>query len=1559
MEVREKMKFKRNLALWLSLMLAFTMVAPTSIFAAGSGLVAGKSKAKIVLEYMEYDGFTINRENDYDANGGLIMKGMMSNKPIVKPVLSPVVTPSASPAASPDSDTRLFQKDDYMMLGIKLTDMENITEASDGLYAVKVLLQYDPSYLEPEDINQIASRWQYRLGMQSTSNLQKQNFTATITEPASDVTATPGWKILSIGLTIPMSNTPTYKGNSDEYLMFIEFKVKEASATKNKVFSMLKESQTSTISFGQGGTAGSYELAGSSPTIVDVIDYDDSVAEKITIKGTSQADGIVAKLDTGKNLTYKNAENLRTSDFVIKGHGTDGSEIDLTDASSVKFYRSTTAGTVAADGVSKTTAPADMSSYTEITNSTDSDNETAAWSKGVVKNDTLGNHLYVVADGYIAYLGELTVQDASISSLSGASLTDGFTTKVIGVDNISFSGGQVTATYDNGKSKVLQLADFDDNNLSVYRKTAGEGGAADTYEAIPATGSTVKFAASNAIVIATKDATDKKEVSVKTIAGTAVTTTYEIKTQPKTAYTYPETLSIANLEVTVTSSDPSIAGDKDLAAAKTAGIFDTVKIGTDTITMNADGTSARKITKADAGKTIDFYKGSDKVLSSNAITFTPKTVNLTATSDLVKEYDGTTATSGTGVNVKSGSIKYSVSGLETGDSAPADGKITGITAAYTSADASDSGIALTFSGTAAVNADQTDFNNKYTIGTTMPTGVTAQIDKKALTNLTFTITVSQNPSQSGDYTIPDGNFELTAANGKVGEDDVKIVHTGGTITEANMKNGVTDAAVNDITANTLDGTAKGNYSLGAVTVKATVSNLPKISALDSTTLTKITNATKNGTNNWKASDNKDLDALKALLPTTGTATDDKGNSHNVAIEWSIDPAGTTLNPQGGSYTFKANVTSTDDVIIETAANPTATIVVDAVTITSPTFSDVKASYTTGETAETLPATVQVSDSNGTKHTVNVTWSPATVDTSADNSPSGTDYTATVDYSSLPAWATLPATANATTKKETVTKNIVVSDVPLDPVSFNGTVAPVTAKANDAKNISTAELAKLLPEKLEVAKGDGTKYQVPVTWATETAYNAKGAEYTYKATLDDTFLTTNHLDASGIADITAKLTVTPIHVQPIGTTYGSITIRQGTDPTTGIKFIKSGDTTDDPDVKADFTIDWTPAASALDTATVGNSQVFTGTVKIDETKYPWLSYPVDKDGNEKKSDTLTVTVVKKGGGGGGGTSSYTVKFNAGSHGKVTEGKTSVSIVSGKKVETKSLPTVTPDEGYKFLGWSIDGKTVIDPTSDAVKKAVSYTALYEKIEDVEPTAKPTDEPLINEQYTKPYASGYDDGMFLPNDYITRAELSAMIARLINGDDIPDSYKATFPDVDDTWYNKYIGYLEDKNVLSGYEDGTFKPNQTVTRGEMCAIIARAQRYDLISIDAMFTDVTSADWAKDYITTLASKNIVSGYEDGTFGTYSPITRAETVVIINRVLDPSTPIVTFTPLDIAGHWAEADIMLAVNERKINDAAAPEVTPEATPEATPETTPEVTPEVTPEATATPTVTPAA
>lgn len=351
----------------------------------------------------------------------------------------------------------------------------------------------------------------------------------------------------------------------------------------------------------------------------------------------------------------------------------------------------------------------------------------------------------------------------------------------------------------------------------------------------------------------------------------------------------------------------------------------------------------------------------------------------------------------------------------------------------------------------------------------------------------------------------------------------------------------------------------------------------------------------------------------------------------------------------------------------------------------------------------------------------------------------------------------------------------------------------------------------------------------------------------------------------------------------------------------------------------------------------------------------------KDSNDNIN--LYYTAKKSSGGGGGGGSSVSIKLDKDTVSGVVGDKIKVTAtVTGSTAKptwtssNEDVATVDENGNITLVG---KGTATVKVKVNGIVKNIPVTVKEATATPV-PTVKPTEAPVINTEYTKPYASGYDDGSFLPNNNITRGELAAMIARLSYGDDLPDGmYQASFPDVDsDAWFNKYIGYLEDKDVLSGYEDGTFRPMDTITRGEISAVIARAQRYDLISYNNIFTDVTENDWAKDYIETLADKNIVSGYEDGTFGPYSPLTRAEAVAIINRVLVESTPIVTFTPNDIAGHWAEADILLAVNERMVGaNAVVPTVKPEET--VAPETT--VTPEATvaPEKTTAPEATPAA
>ncbi len=278
---------------------------------------------------------------------------------------------------------------------------------------------------------------------------------------------------------------------------------------------------------------------------------------------------------------------------------------------------------------------------------------------------------------------------------------------------------------------------------------------------------------------------------------------------------------------------------------------------------------------------------------------------------------------------------------------------------------------------------------------------------------------------------------------------------------------------------------------------------------------------------------------------------------------------------------------------------------------------------------------------------------------------------------------------------------------------------------------------------------------------------------------------------------------------------------------------------------------------------------------------------------------------------GGTSlgtNYTVTYDVAENGIITENDKTEKVASGKK--PTEVPTVKAKDGFSFRGWTLDGKAIIDPTTVVITENVTFTALYKVVEE--------DKPIIDPKYIDPYATGYPDGSFMADKALTRAELAAMIARIHYEGELPDNtYYASFEDIQPTdWYNKYIGYVEGLGVMNGYPDGSFKPTQPITRAEFASVLVRAQKYELFISDDMFTDIAD-HWAKDYITTLGNLKIVNGYEDGTFLPENPLTRGEAVTMINRILEPSEIVGDNKPNDIEGHWAEDAIILAVNLRKL------------------------------------------
>lgn len=169
------------------------------------------------------------------------------------------------------------------------------------------------------------------------------------------------------------------------------------------------------------------------------------------------------------------------------------------------------------------------------------------------------------------------------------------------------------------------------------------------------------------------------------------------------------------------------------------------------------------------------------------------------------------------------------------------------------------------------------------------------------------------------------------------------------------------------------------------------------------------------------------------------------------------------------------------------------------------------------------------------------------------------------------------------------------------------------------------------------------------------------------------------------------------------------------------------------------------------------------------------------------------------------------------------------------------------------------------------------------------------LYVEGYPEDYRTGeYSDNEDLwpvkPQGNITRAEVATIFYRLLK-DEVREEIETdvnNFPDVDkDDWFNVTVSSLANMGAISGYEDGTFRPNEPISRAELAAMAVRF--YDTFEAEyeeGTFLDVDGDEWYADAIAAAEELGIIGGYPDGTVRPEANITRAETCAIVNRVLE-------------------------------------------------------------------------
>ena len=251
----------------------------------------------------------------------------------------------------------------------------------------------------------------------------------------------------------------------------------------------------------------------------------------------------------------------------------------------------------------------------------------------------------------------------------------------------------------------------------------------------------------------------------------------------------------------------------------------------------------------------------------------------------------------------------------------------------------------------------------------------------------------------------------------------------------------------------------------------------------------------------------------------------------------------------------------------------------------------------------------------------------------------------------------------------------------------------------------------------------------------------------------------------------------------------------------------------------------------------------------------------------------------------------ITATADEHGKIAPAAGTITVPKG---ESKTF-TITPDSGYHIKDVLVDGKSVGAVSTYTFENVVDNHTIHATFARKHtptpstPTVEiPDDDALgLNTTDHFAYIVGYGNGEVRPQNNITRAEVATIFFRLLTDDVRDENLTKTnrYSDVTRAdWYNTAVSTLSSMGIITGYPDGTFRPNAAITRAEFAAIAARFDN-DGDKTAAKFSDIAT-HWAKDEISIAYNNGWITGYPDGTFGPQRDITRAETMTLVNRVLN-------------------------------------------------------------------------
>ena len=233
---------------------------------------------------------------------------------------------------------------------------------------------------------------------------------------------------------------------------------------------------------------------------------------------------------------------------------------------------------------------------------------------------------------------------------------------------------------------------------------------------------------------------------------------------------------------------------------------------------------------------------------------------------------------------------------------------------------------------------------------------------------------------------------------------------------------------------------------------------------------------------------------------------------------------------------------------------------------------------------------------------------------------------------------------------------------------------------------------------------------------------------------------------------------------------------------------------------------------------------------------------------------------------------------------TMGGSRIDPVTVRHGNAVAKPKDPVNGGYWFDGWYTD-KTYRTPynfatplTQDTTIYAKWFLIVLPGVTDKKAT------PKLNTSDHFAYVQGYPNGTVKPAGNITRAETAAILFRLMDDASRKTYYstKSGFRDVaSGSWYNTYVATLNNAGVITDSSNGYFRPNEAITRAELAAMLAKFS--ETTGAANYFNDVSAKYWAANAIAICAKLGWITGYPDGTFRPDKNVTRAELMAMINR----------------------------------------------------------------------------